>query len=255
MQEKSKGVVMFATNTADTDYVLIADRTAKLVEHHLGLPVTVISKNPGASTNQRFSVDLSKFVEWNNKGRYSVFDDSPYDTTLLLDADYVMLDNRMLDLFDLVDDYKIMRNNVCLPDEIYGDSLGEYSFSASWATAIIFNKTEKSRLLFDLVSRVQSNYAYYRSLYNISATNYRNDYAFTIADRMLSGYTEDIRTQIPWTMTTLQGSIHSMEFKGSQLVIRYENNALILPRQDVHVLGKQYLQSDNFGNFVEAVIA
>jgi hypothetical protein len=40
---ESKGVVFFAHNTVDVDYVRIADLSARLVEQHLDLPVTLIT--------------------------------------------------------------------------------------------------------------------------------------------------------------------------------------------------------------------
>ncbi len=252
--EKSKGALIFASNTNETDYSMIAGRSARLIERHLGIPTTVVEKK-SQSTNQRYSTEHTRFVEWNNKGRFSAFDESPYDVTLLIDADYLVFDDRLSMVMNTVSDYAIMRNNIFLPSNVVGDRLGEYSFETSWATVVVFEKTEKARLLFDMVGRVQDHYSYYRSLYNISHTNYRNDYAFTIADRMLNGYCEDSRTQIPWIMTTLQGSINDIELQPNGMIVRFDETALVLPRQDVHVLGKKFLQSDRFGEIVEAACA
>lgn len=252
---KSKGALIFANNTEEIDYVLIANRAADLIKKHLGIPTTIISKNVDNVTNQRYSSDFSRFISWNNKGRFSAFDESPYDTTILIDADYLVLDDRLRCLLDIVQDYMIMKNNRYLPGEVCGEKLGEYSINTSWATVIVFNKTERSRLLFDMVQRIQDHYFYYRSLYNIAHTNYRNDYAFTIADQILSGYTQDPLTQIPWTMTTLEGIIESIDVNETNMVVRYHDRALVLPRQDIHVMTKKYLQSDAFGKLVKDICA
>ena len=49
--EKSKGVVIFATNTESIDYVKIANRTSRLIEHYLGLPVTILDANSTTKIN------------------------------------------------------------------------------------------------------------------------------------------------------------------------------------------------------------
>ena len=42
---KSRGVLLFAFNTEKTDYVRIAEHSARLVKHTLNLPVTLVTEN------------------------------------------------------------------------------------------------------------------------------------------------------------------------------------------------------------------
>ena len=44
VQEKSRGVLLFAFNTSKIDYVKIACRSARLVKHTLDLPVTLVTE-------------------------------------------------------------------------------------------------------------------------------------------------------------------------------------------------------------------
>ena len=44
VQEKSRGVLLFAFNTTEIDYVEIARRSARLVRHTLNLPVTLVTE-------------------------------------------------------------------------------------------------------------------------------------------------------------------------------------------------------------------
>ena len=37
------------------------------------------------------------------------------------------------------------------------------------------------------------------------------------------------------------------------IVVRHADNAHIIPHQNIHVIDKDYLLSDDFGKFVEAV--
>ena len=56
---ESKGALLFAFNT-DTDYVGIADQSARLIRHFLDLPVTLVtdsSANPGFEYDQVIRID------------------------------------------------------------------------------------------------------------------------------------------------------------------------------------------------------
>ena len=131
--------------------------------------------------------------------------------------------------------------------------MGETSLPYIWATVVIFNKTEKSRLFFDLIGRIQRNYRYYKRLYNIREGNYRNDYAFAIADNILNGYTPSLG--IPWTMLTIENTIESIEVQGSKLIVRAQESAHVIPKQCLHVIDKDYLQSEQYIELVNQICA
>ena len=109
-------------------------------------------------------------------------------------------------------------------------------------------------MFFDLVERIQTNYSYYRDLFNIRERNYRNDYAFAIADLILNGYT--ISTcSMPGKMLTVNHKIESLSVKDNFIVVKDTNRALITPRTNLHILSKKYLQSNDFQNFINNVSA
>lgn len=249
--EKSRGVVIIANNTADTDYISIAEANARLVKQYLGLPTTVIETTP--VSNRRFDTQTNRFVEWNNTGRYDAYNLSPYDETLLLDADYLILDNNLSKLFETTTDYTLFDKNTYINNNITKHTMGQYSLPFVWATAVIFKRTLKSEILFDLVAKIQRNYKYYRDLYNIAESNFRNDYAFAIADNILNGYSQ--QNFAPWSITTVSGPIDSLELRDTQLIVRTAERAWVLPKQNLHVMNKQYLQSNNFKNFIETACA
>lgn len=163
---KSKGVVLFAFNT-DVDYVTIADRCSQLISHTLKLPVTLVTgfdEQPKFAydkivrvdnTDNNFRTNLNdEQVTWRNFGRYLAYELSPYDQTLLLDSDYLVFDNNLLKLFDSTVDYRLMHHNSTDAGASY-EEMGETSLPYIWATVVVFNKTEKSRLFFDLIGRIQ----------------------------------------------------------------------------------------------------
>ena len=250
---KSKGVVIFATNTAETDYVAIAEQNARLVQHFLGLPTTIVSAKD-AGRNRRFSSDVGQFVEWNNFGRHEAYEASPYDETIILDADYLVLDDSLNQLFDCSFDYLLFNKNHTI-DGIYEPSImGPHSLPFVWATAVLFRRSERTQMFFDLIARIKRNYDYYRLLYNIREGNYRNDYAFAIANNILSGYTVDRHKFAPHTITTFAGPISKIELLDQRVVVR-SDQAYVLPVQSLHVMSKRYLTSANFKEFVDQCLS
>ena len=264
--EKSRGVVLFAFNNADTDYVKLTSNTIRLIQHNLNLPVTLVTgltevvdfavdnvvRIESQGGNTRFSSDANRHVQWRNFGRYLAYELSPYSETILLDTDYLVLDNSLLGYFKTEWDYLIPHRNINLGQDEFSDTMGMYSLPFVWATVVMFRKTPKSEMLFDLVGRIQRNYNYYKMLYNIPATNYRNDYAFAIANYILNGYQFDSCVQLQQPLLTATGSVHSIVRNGSLLHVKDSESGYAIPIGNLHVLSKAYLLSDNFKIFVDA---
>jgi hypothetical protein len=258
---KSRGVVLFAFNTDAVNYVAIAEQSARLIHHTLNLPVTLITDKQTITEhiNQTVIVEnnvnnvrkgYANLTAWRNGNRYQAYELSPYDETLLIDSDYLMLDQSLLKLFDLTQDYHIMGNNKFLK-AVSPTLMSTTSISQVWATAVVFKRTFKSQQLFALVGRIQRNYDYYRRLYNITATNFRNDFAFAIANNIINGYAQD--NLIPWTMLTAENPIVNIERMNNSLVVREANQAHIIPHQNLHIIDKDYLTSSKFELFVDSL--
>ncbi len=249
--EKSKGILLFAFNTDAVDYVAIAEQSARLINHTLNLPVTIISDSDVDNQFKNVRAGYANGTPWRNGDRYRAYELSPYDETILLDTDYLVLDDSLLKVLDTTIDYRLMHCNQS-PKQAMTGNMGELSLDYVWATAITFKRTDKTKMLFDLVGRIQRNYSYYRKLYNLRERNFRNDYAFAIANNILNGYTTDQSQSIPWTMLTLDQPITSIEVKGNMLVVR-EQTAHVIPKQNIHVMDKDYLQSSKYIEFVDTI--
>ena len=131
--------------------------------------------------------------------------------------------------------------------------MGETSLPFVWATVVLFRKTERARLLFNLIGRIQRNYQYYRALYNVRERNYRNDYAFAIANSIISGYSVNETQGIPWRMFTVDRRIEKIMLTDNFIQIYYDDEATMVPYQNIHVMDKNYLQSRDFEQLVEAI--
>ena len=255
---KSRGVILFAFNTNDIDYIEIARQSARLIHQTLNLPVTLVTDlvtnsdifdNVVYTTNILSNVKPDKGTNWRNGGRYQAYELSPYEETLLIDSDYLMLDPSLLKLFDQEFDYRIMTHNSS-QDGTWPDRMGPYGLPYQWATSILFRKTSKAEMLFDLVSRIQRNYGYYLNLYHIKYGSFRNDYAFTIANNILNGYDQGMDQGIPWPMLTFTDVIKSLTIKNSMVILKGKTKAFVLPKMNIHIMDKEYLLSDDFSNFV-----
>jgi hypothetical protein len=250
--EKSRGIVAFAINTATTDYVSIANQTINLASCVLDLPYTVITQDHMADMNwhnYRHDVDLGHEVEWKNFGRNLCYELSPYEETLVIDVDYVVQDAGLLKIFDLPWDYLLQRSARSLNDEYVPNVMGAHSLPYVWATVFAFRKTTRAKAFFDLVQRIEANYHYYRELFNAESRSYRNDYAFAMADVILNGFTVS-NISIPGPMLNILQPIESIESQGNRVVIKDKQTAYVVPRMNMHVMSKQYLQSDNFTKFI-----
>lgn len=261
--EKSRGVVLFAFNSDSVNYTKIADTASKLIKKYLNLPITLITDN---TANPEFEYDRiitvevkdgnyrldkkNNLIKWRNFDRCSVYDLSPYDETLLLDTDYLILDNSLLRLFEQPFDYRL-QYQMQTPSGISNEEMGPSSLPLIWATVVLFRKTDRSRLFFNLVKRIQQNYNYYKILYNMRDKSYRNDHAFSIANIILNGYSLDQHTSIPWPMLTIKDDVKSLTIKNNLLIIRTHEKALVTAQQDLHIMDKEYLQTDQFRNFVK----
>ena len=130
VQEKSRGILLFAFNTNAVDYVKIAERSAQLAKSTLGLPITLVTDSPATNTIfdrviqvdnalQNYKPGQSNYV-WRNGDRYRAYELSPYDETILIDSDYLILDDSILKLFDQEFDYVSLYDNQNLAQKVLG---------------------------------------------------------------------------------------------------------------------------------------
>lgn len=265
---ESKGVVFFAFNTADVDYVRIADLSARLVEQHLNLPITLITDLDAEPTHnydkivrienqgKNFRNDhiTKETKQWRNHGRYTAYEHSPYDNTLLIDTDYLVLDNSLLRLMELDYDYRVMENSNSSAETMPA-RMGHVSLPYLWATVVMFRKCPRSKMFFDLIGRIQRNWGYYRNLYMVDGTSYRNDYAFAMANLIINGYCSNKNNVIPWKMFTVVQEVVRIDTNlKDKLIVRLMDLALTIPKHNIHIMDKDFLVSDNFAEFVKEIL-
>jgi hypothetical protein len=221
----SRGVLIHACNNEKIDYTLIALCNALAIKTHLHVPVClvttdgalnwlrqnhgvlvarafdhIIRRDAGRVSNRRFNDTATRhMLPWYNQTRPDSYALSPFDETLLIDADYLILDDTLSKVWGSVHDVMINRDIIPLnhgPVPSRERWLEDTGIQLCWATCVYFRKSLLAETLFDLVQHVKDKYSYYAMIYGFPVQLYRNDYAFSIAVHMLSGFThcDDIAT-------------------------------------------------------------
>lgn len=207
-----RGAILFAFNSLKYDYFSMAEFTAKRISYFLNLPVTVVTDENSLPNVPTFNFDNILVVEpdksnnrdwgmWINKGRYQAYELSPYDETLLLDVDYVVNSNKLLKVFDICTDIMCHDNTKFLmqpnlPQEV----LSSYSYNTLWATAVVFKKTNKAKQVFECLEMIQKNFDHYANIHSFVSFTFRNDYALTLALKLVNGHLENKQDIIPWSL-------------------------------------------------------
>jgi len=221
-----RGYVMYAHNNSSIDYGTLAVCNALLIKKHLNHNTVALISDSGTvqhitqlygdaimqaafdriildeqsieqSETRKFrDTRYSVFIDaYTNTNRPDVYNLSPFAETILIDSDYLMLDNTMDLTWDSMEDFLCNHKTRDLDNKInnfgFDNRFNEMSIPLYWATAVYFKKSEKSQLIFRLMNYIKENYAYYRYLYRFNHSGYfRNDYALSIAIHLTNNLME-----------------------------------------------------------------
>lgn len=270
----SKGVVIFAHNNPLVNYVKLAIFAAKRAIKFLNVPVTLVTENkqwveinyPNHPFDQIIEVDreqatqrifydgalYSKNLDWNNITRYRVYDVSPYDTTLVIDSDFIINSDILSIAFERDENLQIYQKSIDLagwrPVD-YFQRINPYSVPFYWATVFVFKKNSITESFFDLIAYIKENWNYYKILYHVDSSIFRNDIAFSIAIHIMNGKTNgEFATELPGTMTYIQDRDVLIEIKNNSMKFLVEKEKhlgeyLLAKTEgiDVHVMNKMSL--------------
>lgn len=243
----TRGVVIFAIPTAEIDYGAMARWSAQRIQRHLKLPVTVIDttqREPG----QRWFSDVGNTVYWHNTNRADAYTLSPYDETLVLDADYIVNSDQLLCLFDSQHEFLSMGQAydvTALSDEHSMNTFGRHGMRMAWATVMMFRRGGLSQGVFDIMGMVRDNWTHYRDLYAFERTAYRNDYALSIALNILHGHWGHWPS-IPWSMASVDPQHRLKQTGRDTWEIEFDTankttRRVTVSGQDLHAMCKQQL--------------
>ena len=270
-----KGLLIFAHNSRDIDYALMSLISAKFAKANLQVPVSLVVDKFTVEWMQTSNIsDLSreifdkiieiekpitqnirvlndgytsKTVPFINSNRASVWDLTPSDRTLLIDSDFFIMSDRLNEYWQV--DASVMLSSSM--QDVRGDRKGildsrvsETGIPLYWATTVMFTKNNESKIFFDLVDVIRTNYNYFADLFRFNPKQYRNDISFSIAKHMLNGF-ENRGEDLPPILTLLDKDlIHSIDKNQLRVYLNdsmSEDHVVIasIKDSDVHVMNKQ----------------
>jgi hypothetical protein len=254
------GALIFAFNNEQTDYLSMAAWSAKNIHRHLGIPVAVVTdyENPlgdfdyvvntqAQSGGQRYFSDYDTNVTWHNTNRMDAYKLSPWDQTLVLDADYVIASDQLRTVLNSRQDFMCYRRAWDVTGLQTFEDLnyfGNHRMPMWWATVMMFRRSTAAELLFDSMQMIQDNWTHYRNLYKNSNPTYRNDHALSIALNTLNGHTLCV-DEIPGTLASLTPEHRLTQLDADSYRVDFltpdKKARWITLTQDFHAMGKQQL--------------
>ena len=243
------GALIFAINNGTIDYEAMAHWSAQNIQRHLGIATRIVTQNDvdQAPAGNRWFADFDTHMDWHNQARADAYDLSPWDRTLLLDADYVVASDCLAPL--LHSNLHILAHDRAhditgVSDFADQNSFGMYRMPMWWATVMIFDRSVEARLLFDSMRMIRQNWDHYRHIYHNPKDTFRNDHALTTALGMINGHVLD-HAAIPWSLASLLPQCELSLVKTDHYRVTYQNQGrrwwLDLAGQDFHAMGKRSL--------------
>jgi hypothetical protein len=223
----------------------MAKWSAKNIERHLGIPTHIITDS-APSDNTRHFTDVGQ-VTWHNLNRMDAYYLSPWDRTLVLDADYVVATNQLRSVLDCDADFLAHRwaYDVTGCNTFEGlNWFGDVHMPMWWATVMVFNKSKSAQLIFDAMAMIRDHWSHYRKIYKNSVATYRNDHALSVALGIVNGHTLN-HAGIPWQLASLTPDHSLTQIDQDRYRVDFVNTEgqprWIELRQDFHAMGKRQL--------------
>ena len=267
------GALIFAFNNEETDYVKMAAWSAERIHRHLQIPVAVVTDDvqrarlysgfdriicaEPSTGGTRWFEDYQSTVSWHNGTRTDAYHLSPWQHTLLLDADYVVASSQLHQVINADSEFMCHRiaTDLKTGQPLDGlNSFGQHNLPMWWATVIMFRRSNTAEYVFDSMNMIRNNWQHYRDLYGIQKSTYRNDFALSIALGIVSGHTGHTEN-IPWNLCSVLPDTRLSRFvedDPDSFTIEYTDSQLS-PKQvsftgvDFHAMGKRHL-----GDIIEA---
>lgn len=272
----NNGVVIYAYNNRKVDYALMSLISGGLAKKNLSVPVTLITdqstvnwmKESGIynksqevfeqiiltdrpeTNNQRKLYDgtTNDIVPFINSNRFSVWDLTPYDRTLLIDSDYLIFSKNLAEYWHVDQDVMIGNAINDLYDQkrlgFHDRYVSDTGIKLYWATTVMFTKNEKSKFFFDTVNHIRKNYNFYSDIYRFDSRQYRNDISFSVAKHIFDGFETPAQKMLPPVLTALDRDI-LIDITDNKLkfLINYNLDdkfcAASLSNIDIHIMNKQ----------------
>jgi hypothetical protein len=195
------GVCIFAYNNDILDYHAMADICARNIKKYLELPVCVITDKNFESEFVDTQIIHNYACEYNprwgtnfkNRNKWEVWNLTPFENTILMDADYYVMNDNLQYSFGLPKHVNCLQTVKQIAPKYNKYNLKHHyidydnTYKTLWSTIIAFNKSDESTLFFKLWNYVQDNYEYFHGLLGLRGKTFRTDYVLTIINILTHG--------------------------------------------------------------------
>jgi hypothetical protein len=210
-----RGIIILARDNENFSYAEIASMSAAYARKHLskfdeiclitdqitydkkhkvieGSFDRIIIDDVVTENNLRFFKDTANSTntgQFLNTNRSNVYELSPYEETLVIDADYIIMSDVLDQVWGSENDFMInyKYHDISGRGNTNIQYLDDFTIPMCWATVFYFKKSEYTENLFFMINHIKNNYSYYHQLYNCTGSMFRNDYAFSIAIHIMNG--------------------------------------------------------------------
>lgn len=284
-----KGIVFFARDNEQFSYAQMACIAAAMARKHLSgfdeiclLTDTstynkskkdidsafdrVIARDVESQNNPRMfkdTLDVTNIGDFKNTDRNDIFELTPYEETLVIDADYLIMSNTLDQVWGSENDFMInyKYHDISGRGETNVRYIDEYTIPMAWATVFYFRKTEYTDNIAFMIDHIKNNYEYYSRLYNCGGNLYRNDYAFSIALHILNG---GVASKVPSLPIEYLNNSFDLDdiFRvnsANDIIMfcaskqnKYEHTLCRFKNMDLHIMNK-FAISRHAGDFWEAL--
>ena len=270
---KNKGILLFAKNNKDFNYIKQAKVSATLAKHYLKVPVALVTplddcdedlslfdkvidwKAKVEEINLRPMYVDGKFkpVTWHNLDRLTAYELSPWDETLLIDSDY-LIQNSVLNTVWGSNNPMLMNTHTRIPakhqQHVYELVIQDGFSKVHWFTVMYFRKCAETQDWFNTAKLIRENYEFYRRTFRVPYHYYRNDITAAIASHICGGFRDGFMKPLPVRQINSFNMENILDINKGSIVLETETIPVLLKDTNVHLLNKQDLEK-HYDKFME----
>jgi hypothetical protein len=272
LQNKTKGVLLFAKNNPDFNYVKQAIVCATLAKHYLNVPVALVTdkdeltddisifdividyKTTVKANVRPFYIDgKPKRLQWHNIDRLLACELSPFDETLVLDTDY-LIQNNVLNQVWGCNNPMLMNTDTRLPSgpqlHVTENVIADGFPPVHWFTVMYFKKCDETKLWFDFASFVKENHNFYKKVFRSPYHYYRNDIVAAITSHIIGGYEDGYMKPLPTRQINSYPPEQILQIDHGKIVLNTEEYPVLIKDTNIHIVNKLEIER-NFNRFME----
>ena len=269
----TKGVLIFAKNNEQFNYIKQAEVAGVMAKHFLDVPISLITLEEDYKNNTSDIWDEVIYLDdvevvngrgvyvkgkrqditWYNLNRLLAYDLSPYDETILIDGDYLIQNSVLSNVWGSVEPM-LMNTTSRLPskkqEHIYEKVITDGYPNIHWFTVCYFRKCTEAEKWFTLAKEIKENNDFYSTTFNSPYTFYRNDITASIASHIVNGYSDGYLKPLPTRQINSYPPETIIDINKGSITLNTGDGPVRLKDTNVHLLNKLEIEN-NYDRFME----